>query len=94
MLDPVILAGMIFSLIVLAMVGGFILLLPLSRRLVDVLERVYLSDESEGRAGGDVDGLRRELARLQREVARLSERQEFTERLLADPEGRGGKGGS
>ena len=31
MLDPIILAGMIFTVVVLGMIGGFILLFPIAR---------------------------------------------------------------
>ena len=42
-MDPVILAGMIFSIIVLLLVGGFVLLLPVSQRLGKVLD-IWISE--------------------------------------------------
>lgn len=89
-MDEMAIAGMIFSLLCLLIIGGFILLYPLSRRLGDFLEqRIH-----ERRAGVGVDGaseadlaeLRRALRSLEQEVSTLAERQRFVEGLLDAPE--------
>jgi hypothetical protein len=83
-MDPMPIVSMLFTLVLAAMVGGFILLFPISRRL-----GAYLEQRLEGRLGGDGSAAeRRELESavrsLQREIERLSERQAFTEALLSD----------
>ncbi len=84
-MDPVILAGMIFSLVVLLLVGGFTLLFPLTRRLAAVLEKRYLTDGAEGTNAEEVAALRRAVHALRREVEQIGERQDFTEKLLERP---------
>lgn len=83
-MDLMAIAGMLFVLIIIAMVAGFVLLLPVSRRLGAYLERRL----SDGRAGdgtpsAEVLELRELVLSLQAQVEDLSERQEFTDRLLA-----------
>lgn len=83
-MDPVIGFGMIFTVVVVAMLGGFILMFPLTRRLADVLEKRLLAEE---RAAGpeQLAALAQAVEALRDEVERLSERQDFTERLLEKP---------
>ena len=87
-MDPLILASMIFSLLVLGLIGGFILLYPLTRRLAEVLEKRYLGDGTGGANADQVAALRRAVKALRGEVERLGERQDFTERLLERPRSR------
>ena len=87
-MDPLILASMIFSLLVLGLIGGFILLYPLTRRLAEVLEKRYLGDGTGGTNADQVAALRRAVKALRGEVERLGERQDFTERLLERPRSR------
>ena len=84
-MDSVILAGMIFSIVAMILLGGFTLLYPLTRRLAEVLEKRYLQDGAEGVSADEVAALRRAVHALRGEVERLDERQEFTERLLEGP---------
>jgi hypothetical protein len=83
-MDPMALAGMIFTLIVLMLIGGFVLLFPLSRRMGLLMEQ-RLADRA-ARSGGDAElaQLREGLRAVQDELLRLSERQEFTESLVAE----------
>jgi Tfp pilus assembly protein PilO len=94
-LDIIPLAGMLFSLLMVLIIGGLILLYPLSRRLGQLIELRM----DERRAGGtlpaeELEELARVVESLQAELAQLQERQQFTERLLeaggerARPEGR------
>ena len=81
-MDPLIAASMIFSIVVLLVIGGFITLFPVSRRLGRVLE-VWLSKQADARS---VEGKLREtqevLGQVIARLERLEERQEFVEDLL------------
>lgn len=83
-MDPLIAASMIFTLILVLLIGGFVVLFPLTRRLGNALE-VYL-DQKRGQLPDpeDVERLRTAVHRLRREVRQLSEKQEFVERLLRE----------
>ncbi len=84
MLEPMAIVGMIFTLIVLVMIGGFILLFPLSRQLAALLHlRLERGDAPDQDA--HIAQLTKALSSLQEEIDRLAERQEFTERLLERP---------
>jgi len=83
-MDAAMVPMMIFTVVVLMLIGGFILLLPLARRLGALVEHRMLS-ESEAAAGADVEALARAVETLREEVERLAERQEFTEKLLDRP---------
>lgn len=84
-MDPLILGGMIFSLVVLLLIGGFTLLFPLTRRLAAVLEKRYLTDGAEGANSEEIAALRRAVQALRGEVEQIGERQDFTEKLLERP---------
>jgi hypothetical protein len=84
-MDLMAIVGMIFTLVVLVMIGGFILLFPLSRQLVTLLHRRLEKGDAPAQEG-QVAALTRAVESLRDEVARLSERQEFTERLLERPD--------
>lgn len=82
-MDPNALAGMVFTLVLASLVGGFILLLPLSRRLGLLLE-----EKARAQKGGlslpaqDVQALRDRLEALESDVRVAAERQQFIEELL------------
>ncbi|MHB1191846.1 MAG: hypothetical protein ACYC6F_02270 [Longimicrobiales bacterium] len=83
-MDPEMIAGMIFVIILMAMIGGFIVLLPISRRLGQFLEYRM---SSKGRIDDPekMEVLLRAVESLRDDVAQLAERQDFTERLLERP---------
>ena len=89
-MDPNALAGMAFTLVLTALVGGFILVYPVSRRLGAFLE-AKLHDRLPPAPGNtaELEALRKSVSALQAEVQRLNERQEFMEQLVsgksADP---------
>ena len=83
-MDPNALAGMVFTLITLVLIGGFILLLPLSRQLAQLVHQ-RLDKGQDMDQDARVASLARAVEALGEEVARLAERQEFTERLLERP---------
>ena len=84
-MDPFILQAMIFSIIVIVLLAGFALLFPLTRQLGKVLEKKYLEDGTGGTNAQEVAALRRAVQALTGDVERLSERQDFTEKLLEGP---------
>lgn len=105
MVELVPIAGMLFSLLLVLIIGGFVLLYPLSKRLGQLLE--LRLEERRARppgavAAAEVQQLSELVSALQVEVAALVERQEFTERLLesgdhrsaAAPTGSAGKVGT
>ena len=89
MVDPMALAGMIFTLILVVLIGGIIVITPLTRRLGALLE-LRLQEKMAGQAGGgNAAELKKLVAELEKEVralreqhASLEERQQFVESLL------------
>lgn len=82
-MDIVPLAGMLFSLLMVLVVGGLILLFPIARRLGKFLEiRIDERMEWDTLPKEAFDELMDVVEELQTEVARLGERQKFVERLL------------
>lgn len=85
-MDPELIPMMIFTIIVLGMAGGFILLFPITRTLGRYLEfrmtqKVRVEDQER------MELLLRAVESLRDDVARLAERQDFTEKLLERPKG-------
>lgn len=77
--------GMAFALVMTLVIGGFVLLFPIARRLGESLEewvRIRREEAAGGIPAEEVAGLRRALESLQTDVDRLLERQEFVESLL------------
>ena len=86
-MDPELIPMMIFTIIVLAMGGGFILLFPITRRLGRFLE-YRMSEKGRLEDREEMDRILRAVESLRDDVAHLAERQDFTERLLQKPEDR------
>jgi hypothetical protein len=82
-MDPNALAGMAFTLILTALVGGFILLYPISRRLGQLLESKLQNKNGPELTPDQVETLQDALSSLQGDVRRLTERQDFLEKLLS-----------
>ena len=82
-MDLDVVAGMFFTLVLVAMVGGFFLLLPISRRLGTILEQRLNERSASDAVPEQVRQLRAAVQSLRAEVERLAERQEFTDALLA-----------
>lgn len=80
-------AGMIFTLVLTCLIGGFILMLPISRRLGALLES-KIEGEKRGAAPvtAEVTQLAEAVRSLETELRALKERQEFTENLLTTRE--------
>lgn len=96
-MDILPLAGMLFSLLMVLVIGGLILLFPISRRLGRFLEiRIEERMEWDTLPKEAFNELMGVVEELQNEVQRLSERQQFVERLLepgrkAEPSERSGE---
>jgi len=75
---------MVFTIIVLAMIGGFIVVLPITRRLGKFLE-YKMTERTRIMENDEREALLKAIESLRDDVARLAERQEFTERLLDKP---------
>lgn len=84
-MDPVVLASLIFSLLVVMLIGGFIVLYPITKRLGLFLESKY-EKEAGNLPPAELRELREAIQELQAELRRLAERQEFTDKLLAGGE--------
>lgn len=72
---------MIFALIVLVLVGGFILLLPLSQRLGKLLD-VWVNEQKSLSARADPDATQQALSDLSQRLKTLEEQQDFLEKLV------------
>ena len=82
-MDPNALAGMLFVLLLAALVGGFILLLPISRRLGMLLEERISEKKRPVHDAEELRMLHASVQAMQEQLEELGERQMFTEKLLA-----------
>lgn len=84
-MDPFFLLVFTFVLLLVLLVGGFVLLFPLTRRLGTYLERL-LEEEGPGRRQppAALREVRAELKELRTAVHRLTEQQAFVESLLEE----------
>lgn len=94
MLDPVIAAGMIFALLMVLLIGGFIVLFPVTSRLGKALETYLEARKEEGGNPEEVVRLRRELRALRERVESMTEKQAFVEELLQERRGGALPGGT
>ncbi|HEX5725707.1 MAG TPA: hypothetical protein VFX98_09605 [Longimicrobiaceae bacterium] len=84
-MDIVPIAGMIFSLLCLMTIGGFILLFPVTMRLGKVLEQWLADRKLKQGENAELKALRETVQGLEAEVRRLAERQAFTDQVLQPP---------
>ena len=83
-MDPNAIAGMAFTLILAAMVGGFVLLFPVSRRLGKFLEnRLQDKKGTPALPPAEFEALQETVKSLESQLRRVGERQEFLEKLLS-----------
>jgi predicted PurR-regulated permease PerM len=82
-MDPILIGGMVFSLVVLILVGSFVLLFPLSRQLASLV-RKRLQEPWPGNAmtREDAEKLAQAIQQLATGMEALNERQDFLEQLL------------
>ena len=90
--DPNAILGVAFTLLLVLLIGGMILLYPLTRQLGKLIETKVRSNAPADGPGSEpalqAEQMRELIRDLQVEVGRLSERQEFFERLIADASSR------
>jgi hypothetical protein len=86
-MDPNALIGMVFTLILVLMIGGFIVLMPLTRRLGLLLEQRLANRQpvQPPSDGAQLEELRRTIDDMRAELDRLAQRQDFVDGLLAEP---------
>ncbi len=77
------LAPMIVMVTLIVTTGGVVLLRPLTKRLVELLE-VTTREKANPQVQGDSDVMRDLLETMNSRLALLEERQDFTERLLTE----------
>jgi hypothetical protein len=83
-MDEEMVVGMIFTLLLGLMVGGFVLLYPLSRRVAILMERRFHDKDPVPRPSTEeLDALRQSVAELSTQIDRLVDRQDFMEKLLS-----------
>lgn len=83
-MDPAALAGMIFTLLLLGMIGGFILLIPVSRRLGAILD-YWLKEKTETSSlSAETAQARALLESVATRLEALEEKQVFMEELLSE----------
>lgn len=95
-MDPYTVGGMIFSVVMVLLVGGFIVSFPILRRLGGLMEEMIrerresrLSKGSTAEIQEEIAGLRRAFEALDRQVDLIGERQEFFENLLSHERDKG-----
>ncbi len=87
MLDPIIPAAMVFTLLLVLLIGGFVVTYPVTRRLGRALEAYLDRQRSGGASGEEIATLRRQLHALKRQVDAVAEKQDFVEALLEERKG-------
>lgn len=84
-MDMTAVASMITTIVLVALIGGVILLRPITKRAGLLLEQ-KLQEKQAHPAPDEVRMLRERVQLLEDEVRLLSERQQFTEQLLGQRE--------
>jgi len=85
-MDITALASMVTTIILVALIGGIVLLRPIAKRAGLLLEQKL--HEKQAPPADDARQLRERLQLLEDEVRMLNERQHFTEQLLSRGENR------
>ena len=75
---------MVMIMVVVATVGGVVLLLPVSRRLGALLEAMTRERQDSPQVRGAIARLRQSIDTLEDRLELLEEKQDFTEQLLGD----------
>ena len=92
-MDPYAQGGMIFTIIMTIIIGGFVVTFPIMRRLGRVMEE-SIRERQQARMGRDqaalletqISEIRGSLDRLEGHVGLLAERQDFVDNLLTHRE--------
>lgn len=81
-MDMTAVASMVMTIILVALIGGFVLLRPIAKRVGLLLEQ-KLQDRQSAAAIDEVRQLRERMQLLEEEVRLLNERQRFTDELIS-----------
>jgi cell division protein FtsB len=82
-MDPMAVAGMIFTLVLTVLVGGFIVLFPVTRRLGLLLESKLQEKKDPMHAElAELRQMKELMHSMEAQIRLLAERQEFTEQLI------------
>jgi hypothetical protein len=94
--DPNLIIGQIvpvMEILAAVLVSGFVALGPIGRSIGDVVRRVFGVDRKKGvLAPEDLDVLHARFDAIQQQLTEIAERQDFTERMLAQTRERGALG--
>jgi hypothetical protein len=92
-MDPYAQAGMIFTVVMTIIVGGFIVTFPIMRRLGRVMEEsirerqaARIDQHDRSQLGAQLEELRGVVHQLEGHVGLLAERQDFVDNLLSHRE--------
>ena len=87
--DPDVVLGMVFTVVMMLLVGGFLVAIPIIRRLGKLTDewvrsrREGLPGDSEwARLTGHLESIDSRLGQIERDQSHMSERQEFVEGLV------------
>ena len=82
-MDPLVIGAMVFTLVMVVLLGSFVLLYPLSRQLANLVRR-RLQDPGFGNTitREDAEKLAQAIQQLATGMEALNERQDFLEQLL------------
>jgi hypothetical protein len=83
-MDPFFLMVFTFILLLVLLVGGFVVIYPVTRRLGSYLEMQLDKRRESGTDAARLEEMHREIQQLSAELRRLSERQSFTDSLLSE----------
>jgi hypothetical protein len=92
-MDPYALGGMIFSVVMVLIIGGFIVTFPILRRLGHLMEEsirerrdARIDKGQVAQISGDIADLRNAFETLEKQLDLVGERQDFVENLLTHKE--------
>jgi len=94
--DPNLLIGQIvpvFSMLTGVVISGFVVLGPVGRAIGDVIRHIFRADRKQGALPAEeLDQLHARFDSIQHQLTEIAERQDFTERMLAQTRERGALG--
>lgn len=83
----------ILETLMLTLLGGFVVLGPIGRSIGDVIRHVFRADRKPAALGTEeTDALHARFDAIQHQLTEIAERQDFTERMLAQTRDRGALG--
>jgi len=74
------------------LISGFVALGPVGRAIGDVLRHLFRADRKQALPAEELDALHARFDAIQHQLSEIAERQDFTERMLAQTRERGALG--